>query len=133
LNTERTEALANTDDDGILARLNNDELFRLRDIAGEAMQLVDELKQSNPSEVTTDAYLYEDQQPIKIPEQQVWVAELRAGDGTGWMGLYRTPEGANKALETQAAAWGLDLATIDAGDNTDGSTYMLAVLPVMRR
>jgi hypothetical protein len=74
------------------------------------MQLVDELKAQ--------------------PEQRVWVATLESGDGVGWIGMHRTPEGARKLLEMHAAEWGIDLAAIDAGDNTDGSTYMLAHLPV---
>lgn len=114
LNASRVEALGN-DSMTEVVELDHDEVFRLRDIAGEAMQLVDELKIGEP--------------------QQVWVSSLEAhgpdgGDYSGWVSVHSTEAGARKVLESRAAEWGLDLEAIDSGEDQSGSTYMLCRLPV---
>lgn len=134
LNVERVEALAAlTPPEGgdlrgtpdlwkQLERVNDLELFRLRDIAGEAMQLVDEIEAHNRTAKAAEA-------------DGVWVVQVEwrgdePGDYAGWVSVHTTEAGARAMLERRADEYDLDLSAIDDGEDRSGSTYSLSKLPV---
>lgn len=130
LNAERVEALAALTPPGgdlvdlwkQLERVNDLELFRLRDIAGEAMQLVDEVAAHNRTAKAAEA-------------DGVWVVQVEwrgdePGDYAGWVSVHTTEAGARAMLERRADEYDLDLSAIDDGEDRSGSTYSLSKLPV---
>ncbi len=53
---------------------------------------------------------------------------VHPGDYAGWTSVHRTEAGAQKRLEARAKEMGLDLAAIDDGTDTSGSTYSKSYL-----
>ena len=69
----------------------------------------------------------------KTNGHKVWVVQLdwygpEPDDYAGWISVHRTEAGAQKRLEQRAAEFDLDLAAIDSGEDTSGSTYSKSYL-----
>jgi hypothetical protein len=111
-----------SDAESEVKRLSESELFLLRDIAGEAMDLLDKM-QYRQAMVDNDA-MGTPPEPLRVH-----IAELCDGE-IGWLSVHYTPDGAQAALNRQAAEWGIDLQAIDDGEGEDGETYGLSVITV---
>jgi hypothetical protein len=69
------------------------------------------------------------------PGPEVWVVQIdwygpTPGDYAGWISVHKTLEGARARLEKRAAEYELDLAAIDSGEDTSGSTYGISHLGI---